>query len=117
MTLRDGLVLRDVAMTLDWIEAGLALLAGSGLNDRERLDTLLLVSGHARATAALARDAADRDSDVSDTVGISRLVTPDRYPEFVRLLADDQFADGPDEPARLLAFGLDRIVAGITGPA
>jgi hypothetical protein len=95
---------------LAWTEAGLAALAGTGLTAAERLDTLVLVSGHVRGIAQ------QTPTDAADESGFARALAPQlaehaaRFPEAVAAFREAGGSEGADEA---LEFGLDRILDGL----
>ena len=97
-----------------WMDAGIAALAGTPLDDDARLSTALLVSGHARMAAAVAaeeRRGADFVSGGGSGPGVlASLVTADDYPDLRRAL-DAGVLESESDPFR---FGLDRILDGIS---
>ena len=117
----------DIAITgvastpnnLAWMEAGLAVLAGTALSREERVAVVLQVSGHARFRALVERGYADRADDageqlsgivVSEARLLGRLVTEDRFPELHATLGsgalvDDSFGN--------FDFGLARLLDGV----
>lgn len=93
-----------------WLDAGLAALAGTPLDDDARLSTALLVSGHARTAASILAEQR-RGSDFGDAAAgvLGSLVTADAYPELRRAIDDGMFASDSDP----FAFGLERILDGV----
>lgn len=100
---------------LRWAERILAVLAATSLSDTHRLRTVAVVSGYVREQARLALDPvisqSQRGVEYADLLG--RLLTPDRFPMFCRVFAD-QLAEAPvgydDEDFQ---FGLDLILDGL----
>src|SRR5262245_14584902 len=109
-----------------WIESALQVLRGTGLEWREKLGVLLLVSGYVRNAAHLADDlergrraggASKNEVGRRHGSSLSQLVDPKRFPETARLFASGLF----ETPRRRrdaaadadFAFGLERILDGI----
>ncbi|MGP3686832.1 TetR/AcrR family transcriptional regulator [Streptomyces sp. IBSNAI002] len=106
---------------LAWMERGLAALAGTGLEEGEKISTIILIGGLVRNEAVMAADMMDamRKSGVAPDVAMSqylrtlRLMTgPDTHPAVTRLLDSEAFA-GSGEPDFQFAFGLGRILDGL----
>ncbi|MEU9255686.1 TetR/AcrR family transcriptional regulator [Streptomyces sp. NPDC048270] len=106
---------------LAWMERGLAALADTGLDEGEKISTIILIGGLVRNEATMAADMMDAmvKSGVSPDVAMSqylrtlRLMTgPDTHPAVTRLLDSDAFT-GSDEPDFQFAFGLGRILDGL----
>ncbi|MBB5912582.1 AcrR family transcriptional regulator [Nocardia transvalensis] len=98
---------------IGWLESALTGLSGSGLTGPERLDTVVLLLGHARGLVQVTR-AADEDleSRLGEEIATVMAAHADRYPEVVAAFAEQ--ATGP-ESARdnALRFGIDRILDGV----
>lgn len=97
-----------------WLDAGIAALVGTPLDDDARLSTTLLVSGHARSAAAVVAEQ-HRGADFGgvDTDGeggvLDALVTADAFPDLRRAI-DAGALQSATDPFR---FGLERILDGI----
>ncbi|MFE3555560.1 TetR/AcrR family transcriptional regulator [Streptomyces sp. NPDC059193] len=106
---------------LAWMERGLAALADTGLDEGEKISTIILIGGLVRNEAVMAADMMDamRKSGGSPDVAMSqylrtlRLMTgPDSHPAVTRLLDSDAFT-GSGEPDFQFAFGLGRVLDGL----
>ncbi|WP_051717362.1 TetR/AcrR family transcriptional regulator C-terminal domain-containing protein [Streptomyces sp. NRRL F-5727] len=96
---------------LDWLEAALAALDGTGLSTAQRHDTFLLLVGHVRAVAQQ-----DVDHDAAESEEWARLTAQalarheHRYPALAEAVATGAFAPREADP---LDFGLERILDGV----
>lgn len=106
---------------LAWMERGLASLAGTGLEESEKLSTIILIGGLVRNEATMAADMMDAivksgvspDQVVGQYVRMLRLLTdPERHPAVTRLLESSAFT-GSDEPDFQFRFGLGRLLDGL----
>ncbi|MEU9303943.1 TetR/AcrR family transcriptional regulator [Streptomyces sp. NPDC048269] len=106
---------------LAWMERGLAALAGTGLEESEKLSTIILVGGLVRNEATMAADMMEAivksgvspDQVVGQYVRTLRLLTgPDTHPAVTRLLESSAFT-GSDEPDFQFRFGLGRVLDGL----
>ncbi|MGW6689619.1 TetR/AcrR family transcriptional regulator [Streptomyces sp. NPDC054961] len=106
---------------LAWMERGLAALAGTGLEESEKLSTIILIGGLVRNEATMAADMMDAivksgvspDQVVGQYVRMLRLLTdPERHPSVTRLLDSSAFT-GSDEPDFQFRFGLGRLLDGL----
>jgi AcrR family transcriptional regulator len=106
---------------LSWVEAGLTVLAGTALDEAEKLSVVLLVNGVIRNQALLtgqmteaARSAGRTiDATMSEFGGLLRvLVTAERFP-MLRRAIDAGVMDRADDPEAEFAFGLARILDGV----
>jgi AcrR family transcriptional regulator len=102
-----------------WMEAGLASLAGTGLDEGEKLSVILLLSGYVRSEATLMADiaaaaAASGDPNVLRSWGrlITRLTDAERFPALHRALASGALEEegAPDED---FAWRLERLLDGV----
>jgi AcrR family transcriptional regulator len=101
-----------------WMEAGLASLAGTGLDEGEKLSVILLVSGYVRNEVTLMADvgAAAASGETNAPAAWSRLITrvtdAERFPALHRALESGALeeVDAPDE-----GFGwrLERLLDGV----
>jgi len=103
-----------------WLEAGLRVLAGSGLSEREKLSTVLLLSGLARYHATVATDVAEavRTSGGADpTAGygaaLMQLADPAEFPAVYAAVLSGSLDDEEDFTGDELRFSLDRILDGL----
>ncbi|WP_030772555.1 TetR/AcrR family transcriptional regulator [Streptomyces sp. NRRL F-2664] len=106
---------------LAWMERGLAALADTGLQEGEKISTIILIGGLVRNEATMAADMTDAivksgvspDRVMDQYLRTLRLMTgPDTHPAVTRLLESDAFT-GSDEPDFQFRFGLDRILDGL----
>jgi AcrR family transcriptional regulator len=101
-----------------WMEDGLAALAGTGLEEGEKLGVILLLSGYVRNEATLAADiaaaAAASGSEVMPAWSslIRRLTDAERFPALHAALASGAL-DQDDDPDDEFVFGLDRVLDGV----
>jgi AcrR family transcriptional regulator len=104
-----------------WLEAALALLAGTPLQLTERLSVALLLSGYSRNWAQLTRDLEHgrRRTAVSESEAaeqyrrvLAELVTEDRFPATWAAITQGLFGGDEDEDDEF-EFGLQRILDGI----
>ncbi|GAA2446372.1 TetR/AcrR family transcriptional regulator [Streptomyces macrosporus] len=104
-----------------WMERGLVCLRDTGLDEGEKTQVILLVSGFVRNEATLAADldAATRASgrsmeDVmaSYTRLLAELTDPQRFPAVTAVLRAGVM-DRPDGPDDEFVFGLERLLDGI----
>jgi AcrR family transcriptional regulator len=111
-----------------WLDTGLAALGGSGLDETEKVSTVLLLSTVARELARIVADASDATragepvaaASADYAAALRHLVTADRFPAVHAALNAGAFDDGeapdtaddawaPDE----LRFAVDRILDGV----
>lgn len=106
---------------LAWMERGLAALAGTGLEEGEKLSTIILIGGLIRNEATMAADMIEAmmKSGVSPDVAMAqylrtlRLMTaPNTHPSVTRLLDSSAFT-GSGEPDFQFRFGLGRVLDGL----
>jgi hypothetical protein len=94
---------------LAWLDSGLEVLAASPLDAESRVSAVLLLSGHSRWEAQVARRDV-RSGDATPTPGVlAALITPEQFPHLYPAIRDGAFAsdDNPFE------FGLSRILDGL----
>lgn len=98
-----------------WLESALAALSESPLTGAERLDTVVLLLGHARSlvqqTGATSADD-DLEARLAEQIGQVVAGHADRYPHVIAAFAD-QAADPAAVRNDALNFGVDRILDGI----
>ncbi|MET9289512.1 TetR/AcrR family transcriptional regulator [Nocardia beijingensis] len=97
---------------LAWMEAALGALAATGLTTAERLDTIVLLTGHARSLATQVR-VADADAFEKQLAGqFADMVAAvaDRYPAAAAAFAEGGAAAGGEGALR---FGIERILDGL----
>jgi AcrR family transcriptional regulator len=99
---------------LGWLDAGLRALEDSGLAPTERINAVMLVDGHVRATAQLSAgpSATQRWAQDFRHVLESTLGDP-RYPALTRLAETGGFSRPSEETP--FEFGLKRVLDGIDG--
>lgn len=95
---------------LGWMEAGLSCLADSGLTGAERLDVIVLVTGHVRTLAQQAVASESPERDLSSVMAEVIRRRADEYPEAAAAFADAREQQTQDDA---LDFGLDRIFDGL----
>jgi AcrR family transcriptional regulator len=102
-----------------WGEYMLRAMSHTTLTYPEQLRAVTLIAGYAREQARLATDQVISD-DVTPAPGkgyfqlLSTVMTPDRYPMFCRIFADDSITTSISYTHEDFQFGLDRIMAGLT---
>ena len=102
-----------------WMEAGLACLRPTGLDSRAKLSVMLLVMGVVRndATMSVQFSVASPDERKRTVADYGRvlgsLLDEDRFPELSVLLSEGVLADD-DPPDDEFAFGLDRVLDGVS---
>ncbi|MEU6991683.1 TetR/AcrR family transcriptional regulator [Streptomyces sp. NPDC046465] len=108
---------------LAWMERGLEVLDGSGLDGGRRISVMMLVGGYVRNEVSLMSDldAAMRAEGLTPdevmrryarTVGALTSADPDRYPELRRLLATGALGEADAGDAEF-EFGLERVLDGV----
>jgi AcrR family transcriptional regulator len=105
-----------------WLERGLDCLRDTGLEEGEKLSSMLLLTGFVRGqatfqadiTAAQAAGAAPPGLELMASYGrlLARLTDPERFPALHEVLAAGVF-DEPDDGEVDFAFGLERVLDGI----
>jgi AcrR family transcriptional regulator len=103
---------------MGWTEAALVALSGTGLNGSERLDTIVLLNGHARSLAQQLASTGDGDSAVQFQAEFAAMMTAagDRYPEVAAAFAEEAAATGTPSsggPSDALNFGITRVLDGL----
>ncbi|WP_245238497.1 TetR/AcrR family transcriptional regulator C-terminal domain-containing protein [Streptomyces sp. MZ04] len=96
-----------------WIEQALAALDDTGLTGAERMDAVVLLSGHVREIAQQARaagPAGDPEAQLSATLGELMREHGERYPAVAAAPASAAQHGGQDQA---LEFGLQRILDGL----
>lgn len=104
-----------------WLEAGLSCLRGTRLAEREKLSTILLLSGLARYQGSLAADVAvamQATGGMDPTIGygaaLRQLADPADFPAVYAAVASGSLDDDEDDfTGDELRFGLDRILDGL----
>ncbi|MFI0220434.1 TetR/AcrR family transcriptional regulator [Streptomyces lydicus] len=98
---------------LAWMEQALAALDGTGLSGAERLDAIVLLSGHVRGIAQQARmagQAGNPEAQLMVTLGELMQAHGDHYPALTAALASVNQHGGQDQGFK---FGLQRILDGL----
>lgn len=102
-----------------WMEAGLASLAETGLDEGEKLSVILLVSGYIRNEVTLMADiGAAATASGGDNVAaawsrlITRLTDPERFPALHRAL-DSGVLEQVDDPDEGFGWRLERLLDGV----
>lgn len=104
---------------LGWTEAALAELDGLGLSGPERLDTIVLLNGHARSLAQQVGPAGAEDAAAQLTGQFAEILSAvgDRYPAVLAAVAEETGAaagqSGTGGPNDALTYGIDRILDGL----
>ncbi|WP_040782486.1 TetR/AcrR family transcriptional regulator [Nocardia pneumoniae] len=95
-----------------WMESALGALAGTGLTNAERLDTIVLLTGHARSLVQQTRvmDAQTFEKQLAEQFAEMVAAAADRYPESAAAFADEGAAAGGEGA---LKFGIGRILDGL----
>ncbi|AHH21310.1 putative transcriptional regulator, TetR family [Nocardia nova SH22a] len=96
---------------LGWMEAALTALAGTGLTGAERLDTVVLLTGHVRSLVQQTRASSPQEAEdeLARQVGAVMAEHAERFPEVVAAFADS----GPDDSNAALEYGIERILDGV----
>ena len=99
---------------LGWLETGLAALSGTGLTGGERLDSVVLITGHVRSLAqqSTAPGAETGTPEKALNAIMTGILTDnaERYPEAAAAFASASSSSGQDDA---LEFGLARIFDGL----
>ncbi|MET7773493.1 TetR/AcrR family transcriptional regulator [Nocardia sp. NPDC005366] len=95
-----------------WMEVALLALIDTGLTTAERLDTIALLSGHARSLVqqVVVTGTQDFQDRIAAQLAEMREVATQRYPVASAAFAEAGAAAGGDGA---LAFGIDRILDGL----
>jgi len=100
-----------------WGEYMLRALSQTTLSAHDQLRAVTLISGYVREQARLTLDptiAAGGDAATGDYFGfLGTVLTPNRYPMFCRLFADQANTGSIGHTDEDFQFGLDRILAGL----
>ncbi|MFF4840748.1 TetR/AcrR family transcriptional regulator [Streptomyces collinus] len=106
---------------LNWLEQGLARLAGTALPEGEKLSVIMLLSGYIRNEATVTAEvrqsflaaAPDERAAMASYGRLMRALTdPARFPALNRVI-DAGVLDEPTGSAEEFAFGLDRVLDGV----
>ena len=99
---------------LGWLETGLSALSGTGLTGGERLDSVVLITGHVRSLAQQSTaPGAETDTPEKALNAIMTGILTDnaeRFPEAAAAFASASSSSGQDDA---LEFGLARIFDGL----
>lgn len=95
-----------------WLEYVLEVLEATGLGMQDMLDTALLIDGHARNTAYLARELARAASagGFGPIDWVVPLIDPATFPMLSKVMTTGELED---ETEQTMDFGLARIIAGL----
>ncbi|MFC9436852.1 TetR/AcrR family transcriptional regulator [Nocardia sp. NPDC057030] len=99
---------------LGWTESALVALSGTGLTGPEKLDTIVLVNGHARSLAQQTHSLGE-DPTTPFAEQFTEMMTEagDRYPEVVAAFAEEAAAAESAGANDALNFGIDRVLDGL----
>ncbi|MEV6322605.1 TetR/AcrR family transcriptional regulator [Nocardia sp. NPDC051787] len=97
---------------MGWMESALGALAGTGLTNAERLDTIVLLTGHARSLVQQVRVMDDEAFEKQIAGQFADLVAAaaERYPESAAAFAEEGAAAGGEGA---LKFGIGRVLDGL----
>ncbi|MGI5269232.1 TetR/AcrR family transcriptional regulator [Nonomuraea sp. CA-218870] len=97
-----------------WGELMLKALSRTRLGPHDQLRAVTLIFGYVREQARLSLDPVIADGAAEDYFRfLGKVMTPDRYPMFCRLFADEANTGSIGYTAEDFTFGLDRILAGL----
>jgi AcrR family transcriptional regulator len=108
-----------------WLECGLRQLRGSGLDDGEKIATIMLVSGYVWRESMLMAGADPATAPEAGPDGkwqrlalnygraLGRLIDPDRFTELHAMVAAGVFDEADEDPDADFVFGLERILDGV----
>ncbi|WP_405062634.1 TetR/AcrR family transcriptional regulator [Kribbella sp. NBC_01505] len=100
---------------LMWGEHMLRAMSRTTLSAPDRLRAITLITGYVREQARLAADPVIAGEAESGYVQLlSGVLTPDRYPMFCQLFADETITSSIAYTDQDFQFGLDRIMTGLT---
>jgi AcrR family transcriptional regulator len=97
---------------LRWMESILCVLARAGLDLQEQLDAALLIDGHVRAVAGLAKsiEASSRESHAGPPAWLLEYLRTDGLTSMSQVFEAGALDDGYGYD---LSYGIERIIAGI----
>ncbi|MFC0454305.1 TetR/AcrR family transcriptional regulator [Rhodococcus jostii] len=99
---------------LDWLETGLEALTDTGLTGGERLDAVVLITGHVRSlaqqTTATGAETDTPEKSLNAIMTGILAANADRYPQATAAFASASSTSGQDDA---LEFGLARIFDGL----
>lgn len=99
---------------LDWLEAALRALSRASLAPREKMSVILLVDGHARASAQVT-SGAKMSGEWAGNFGraLERGIADPRYTALAALAATGSFAPPLQGERSAFEFGLERLLDGV----
>ena len=95
---------------MGWMERAIAALDGTGLDGGERMDAVVVISGHIRTIAQQAGGTPDPEAQMVAPIVALMRVHGERYPAVTAALASAVAHDSRDKG---LDFGLQRILDGL----
>jgi AcrR family transcriptional regulator len=95
---------------LSWLDAGLAVLVETPLDQASRVATVLMLSGHSRWEAQIGRFARNGSTNALPTETLSELITPEEFPFLAPAIAAGALSATAADPVE---FGFLRILDGI----
>ncbi|MFF3765253.1 TetR/AcrR family transcriptional regulator [Streptomyces sp. NPDC001922] len=98
---------------LAWMERAIAALDGTGLTGAERMDAVVLLSGHVRGIAQQARAAGPDGAPEARLATLLGALMRDHGEDYPALTAALASVSGPGERDQALEFGLRRILDGL----
>ncbi|GAD82709.1 TetR/AcrR family transcriptional regulator [Nocardia asteroides] len=101
---------------MGWTEAAVAALAGTGLTGPERLDTIVLLNGHARSLAQQVESVGDGDGAIQFAEQFTAMMAAagGRFPAVEAAFAEEAAAVGAGAaPGAAFDYGVDRILDGL----
>ncbi|MFD4351978.1 TetR/AcrR family transcriptional regulator [Nocardia sp. NPDC058518] len=100
---------------MGWTEAALAALAQTGFTGSEKLDTIVVLNGHARNLAQqVASMSGDGELRFTEQFAEMMAAAAGRYPEVLAAFTEEAAAAaGSGGPNDALRFGVDRILDGL----
>lgn len=101
---------------MGWTEAALTALDDTGLTGPERLDTIVLLNGHARSLAQVfASVGGDAQEQFTDQFTAMMTAAGDRYPAVTAAFAEEAAAvsAGTTEAGAAFDYGVNRILDGL----
>ncbi|MGW6728892.1 TetR/AcrR family transcriptional regulator [Nocardia sp. NPDC055029] len=101
---------------MSWTEAALTALDGTGLTGPERLDTIVLLNGHARSLAQQVESVGGGDSAIQFAEQFTAMMSAaaGRFPAVSAAFAEESATVSPSAaPGAAFDFGIDRILDGL----
>jgi hypothetical protein len=96
--------------SLAWLDAGLAVLVDTPLDQTSRVATVLMLSGHSRWEAQIRRFAAKDTTNALSADILAELITPEQFPFLAPAVAAGALSASAADP---LEFGFLRILDGV----